>query len=217
MWKLIKTEYRYFGKSLIWLYLFALPFLILNVLVKDFQDDLARVMIFMLPILGIVMKYGQESFRRERLLVSLPLPVRQIAVARHAVWLGFWISLMLLFAGSIWIGSGSLPRGHALYSLFALGNGMIILAACASLLQDCAYSTEKRAARNVWKTAGAFLIAIAIALYIVVSAAELRPAAGIQLLDYVLTPGFSFISGVLAVIFLYFAVRTYVHRLSYLD
>jgi len=211
MWKLIKSEISYYKTLIVTLYIITIPFFILNVVVDNFEQYVARVMILILPIVGIITNREEKRSKKIPLHVRLPIPLRQIAISRLGVWLPFWISLMFLF----WLSSLIGNHGHnTLWLILTIMNAMIILMLFSIIIFDLRYCFKIRVTGKRFMPILATISIILAILYVFITFSN---EARSFLTLYLFTSGVASASALLCIVLLLVSVLIFERRKSYLE
>lgn len=214
MWIIIKTELAYYKTLLVILYGIVTPFLVANAMREDFAEQLARVMFITVPIMGIVMNIEEKKSRKNPLYVKLPVPLRQIGIARQAVWLTFWLSLVALFAISSWIGYRDKGDATLPWFILTIMSAIIVLVTSVTIIQDLRFCIRRMALNRVFAAGLLFIPLIAALIYLVVTVST---PVGVYLAGIFLTPSGSICLSLLAGGLLVLSVVVFAHRKSYLE
>jgi hypothetical protein len=211
MWKLIKSEISYYKILIVTLYLVTIPFFILNVMVNNFEQYVARMMILILPIVGIITNREEKRSKKIPLHVRLPIPLRQIAISRLGIWLPFWISLMFLF----WLSSLIGNHGHnTLWLILTIMNAMIILMLFSIIIFDLRYCFKIRVTGKRFMPILATISIILATLYVLITFSN---EARSFLTLYLFTSQVASVSALLCIMLLLVSVFIFEHRKSYLE
>jgi len=211
MSKLIKSEISYYKTLIVTLYIITIPFFILNVVVDNFEQYVARVMILILPIVGIITNREEKRSKKIPLHVRLPIPLRQIAISRLGVWLPFWISLMFLF----WLSSLIGNHGHnTLWLILTVMNAMIILMLFSIIIFDLRYCFKIRVTGKRFMPILATISIILAILYVFITFSN---EARSFLTLYLFTSGVASASALLCIVLLLVSVLIFERRKSYLE
>lgn len=211
MWKLIKSEVSYYKTLILTLYIITIPFFILNAVVDDFEQYVARLMILILPIVGIISNREEKRSKKIPLYIRLPIPLRHIALTRLGVWLPFWISLMFLF----WL--SSLIDNHSndtLWLILTIMNAMIILMLFSIIVFDLHYCFKIRVTGKRFMPILATISIILAILYVLIMFSN---EARSFLTLYFFTSGVASVSALLCLFLLLVSVIIFERRKSYLE
>jgi len=211
MWKLIKSEISYYKKLIVTLYLITIPFFILNVVVDDFEQYVARLMILILPIVGIITNREEKRSKKIPMYIRLPIPLRHIALARLGVWLPFWISLMFLFWLSSLIGNHS---NDTLWLILTIMNAMIILMLFSIIIFDLRYCYKIRVTGKRFMPILATISIMLALFYVLITFSK---QARSVLTQHLFTQQVAIVSGLLCVVLFLLSVFIFERRKSYLE
>ncbi|MBN2356334.1 hypothetical protein JXO59_09485 [candidate division KSB1 bacterium] len=145
LYKMIKSEISYYKTPLVSLLLFALIFIIMNLFLERFIDEVLRVFVFTLPVLGICMTRDERRGKKLRLYGLLPAPLWYQCFVRLAVWLPFWLLLFALLAASLWIPGVPSVGTEGRWLMIIVMNSVIVLALLVNILEDLRFSGYVRA------------------------------------------------------------------------
>jgi hypothetical protein len=95
-WKLFKAGLAYNRVLFIVLYSIFVPLMVLNAIFGGREAVLAKLMIFSVGLIGMIAGTEEVKYKYNRLEVSLPIPIRRIAVNRYPLIMFYWLSLILL-------------------------------------------------------------------------------------------------------------------------
>ncbi len=135
MWKLIKASLSHDRNVFVFLLSVVITAAVLNAFIDGLEDDLARIMFITIPALGTYVGNQSTKYRTTRLGVLLPLPLRQVVMAGHLIWIGYWCSLLVIYVisclistrGHLWPGFGWYILGlSATANIFVFGMGILI-------------------------------------------------------------------------------------------
>ena len=211
MWKLIKSEISYYKTLILTLYIINIPFFILNTVMDNFEQYVARVMILILPIVGIITNREEKRSKKIPLHVRLPIPLRQIAISRLGVWLPFWISLMIIFWFSSLIGN---KTNDTLWLILTIMNAMIILMIFSIIIFDLRYCFKIRVTGKRFMPILATISIILATLYVLITFSN---EARSFLTLYLFTSQVASVSALLCIILLLVSVFIFERRKSYLE
>ena len=96
MWKLLRTGLEYNKVLFIVLYSVFVPLMVLNAIYGGREAVLAKLMLFSVGFIGMIAGTEEVKYKYNRLEVSLPLPLRRIALNRYPLIVFYWLSLILL-------------------------------------------------------------------------------------------------------------------------
>lgn len=150
MWKIVKADIEYYKVLFFLLYIFILPFWVIQTVLGDFENHLIWVSFYTLPIIGIFVGNEEKKSKRTRLLASLPLSARQIGMARYPILITYWASLLILIYISTIIGGKSIISTSELFSIAASGP---FIAACMSINLDLRFQNITLAKQILFRTA----------------------------------------------------------------
>jgi len=139
MWKWIKSDIIYHKRLFLILYGFLLPLFVVNAIWFSSEKDMPKIIFLTLPVLGIFAGSEEVKTKQIRLLVGLPLPLRKIGLGRFVIFIGFWSSLMLLFALSVGIRHWPQLTIRYLWQILSMTGTVFIIVSCMQLNFDWQY------------------------------------------------------------------------------
>ncbi|GEM_PF-2992082 len=104
MWRLAKTDFLYNRTLFACIYGIILIGAVANAVLEGLETLLMIMMFFSIVAIGAVTGNEEAKYDMKRMLIRLPVPLRGIALAGHMVWILYWVSLMLIFWVSCFIG-----------------------------------------------------------------------------------------------------------------
>lgn len=214
MWKLIKSEISYYKTLIVTMYIVTIPFFILNTVVDNFEEYVARLMILILPIIGIITNREEKRSKKIPLYVRLPIPLRQIAIARLGVWLPFWISLMLFFWFSSFIGNNRHIEEATAWLILTIMNVMITLMLLSIFVFDLRYCCKIKIAGKRFMPILALISIILAVFYVLITFSK---EARSVLIQHLFTQQIAVVSGVFCVVLFVLSVLIFERRKSYLE
>jgi hypothetical protein len=133
MWEIIKAEMQYYKWLFISLYMFVMPFYIINSIRGNMQKHLIFIAFYTLPIIGIFVKKS----KRTRLHAGLPVSIFYLGISRYPIITVFWISLVVLFCISVILSKSATLNSWQILSITATGP---FVAACMNISKDLRFS-----------------------------------------------------------------------------
>ncbi len=211
MWKLIESEISYYKTLIMILYIITIPFFILNAVVDNFEQYMARVMILILPIVGIIANREEKRSKNIPLYSRLPIQLRHIAITRLGVWLPFWFSLMFLF----WLSSLINKHGNdTLWLILTIMNAMIIQILFSIIVFDLRYCFKIRVTgKRFIPILATISIILAIFYVLITFLNEVRSFLTL----YLFTSGVASVSALLCIVLLFVSMIIFEGRKSYLE
>ena len=211
MWKLIIYEISYYKTVIVTLYIITIPFFILNMVVDNFEQYVARLMILILPIVGIITNREEKRSKKIPLYIRLPIPLRHIAIGRLSVWLPFWISLIFLFFLSSLIGNHS---KDTLWLILTIMNAMIILMLFSIIVFDLRYCFKIRVTGKRFMPILATISIMLALFYVLITFSK---QARSVLTQHLFTQQVAIVSGLLCIVLFVLSVFIFERRKSYLE
>ena len=165
MWKIIRGDVSYHRWLFICLYVFFIPFLLINALVREIDGTLLQIMFLTAPFIGIFVDSEEKKSQRIRFITRLPVPLRTYANSRHPMFVGFWSSLVLLYwLSCVW---SPVPRSIplAFWRPLTLMGLMYIIASCMAINRDIKFNPLLPACKAISRSAVVFFAVLAGVIY----------------------------------------------------
>lgn len=108
MWEIFKADIVYNRILFSILYFVIITTAVVNALVGGAEYILGQMIFFSIVAIGAFTGNEQARYKMGRLGPSLPIPILRVVLGGHLVWIGYWISVMLILWLSALIGA----RGH---------------------------------------------------------------------------------------------------------
>lgn len=120
MWKLFRNGLAYNKVLFIVLYSVFIPLMVLNAVFGGREGALAKLMLFSVGFIGMIAGTEEIKYKFNRMEVSLPIPLRRIALNRFPLIVSYWLSLILMLLFSHMISRGGTIEMKFLWHTCAL-------------------------------------------------------------------------------------------------
>ena len=162
MWKIINADIQYYKWLFFSLYLFVLPFYLVNAIIGNMEDHLMWIAFYTLPIIGIFRSNEEKNSKRVRFHASLPISTHQLGISRYVIISIYWISLVCLFCISVTLNKAAFLNLWLILSIAASGP---FVAGCMMIYEDLKFSKYHKVAQILYRIVIAMLGTIIIILY----------------------------------------------------
>lgn len=214
-WSIIKADFSYYKNFFFIIYTVIIAVVCL---IGKHEYEILRFLFLSLPMLGIFCGNEERTSRRIRLHASLPISSRSLVLTRFPSFIGFWLSLMLIFLIDVWIQNSGERFGHFLHHAGIATGLVILLVVSMDIFYDLNFYPIDPFLKKIMKTLILIPGILAALIYFAMTFYDNNGVFLFNNYHHLIFSSLSFISLIiLCLILMGLSVQIYLKRISYLE